>query len=317
LQLNPRTVSQAVKFGSSIYELILSNWGNRGSGQDPTNGSIQFPPEQSQSNGNIPIIGQLIGIPIQTLFAISIAPRSDWDRCILRTASDQQPQQLLPPANQQAGFINQGSILETEQVLGVHDPLIGQLQGPTIVRANQSGWYSDTYVPAGQAATTLPFGTALGNPPPGSTGGPIWYNPELRLFLYLTAQAPLPPSHRAPFHHEYSYVFATAGTQQLTKVVPMMGRSHVRVSMHAHGSGMITPVLTGTFHETVLTSTSPTVTVTEANYEVPLVTGTALNSATEGGVVLAVDHPGVSYLLVNATGTVIGDVLHVSIDAFD
>jgi hypothetical protein len=309
-QLNPRTIPMATQYGDSIYELILSNWGNRGTLQDKNNGSIQFPGVITLVNGSIPIKGELTGIPVTSIFAIGVAPRSDWDRCILRTNAQQ-----LIVANIAPSFINVGNVLETELVVAVPDPLIGQIPGPTIIRANQAGWYSDTYVPAGVAASVLPFGTALGNPPVGSTGGPIWYNPELRLMLYLASQAPLPPSSRAPFHHEYSYVFA-ATTEQLTKVVPVMGRRHVRVSVQVTGTGMVTPRLTGTFHETTLVS-SPPVVVTEANYEVPLDAGVALDPTINSGIEFALEHPGVSYLMVKATATVSGAVMRVSIDAFD
>src|SRR5512143_1109016 len=117
-QINPRTFADAIQLADNIYELILTNWGNRGLQQDQNNGSISYPPVKSLPNGSIPIIGDFTLPLIPSLTAIAIAPRSTVDRCIINYTSLPQADPTLTitattpgtsPIDE--GFVNQGNLL--------------------------------------------------------------------------------------------------------------------------------------------------------------------------------------------------------------
>lgn len=312
-QINPRSLDAAIEVSDAVYELILTNWGNRGQKQDPQNGSIQYPPARTLSNGAIPIEQESFEIkPPSSVSAIAIAPRSSLDRCILHIVPQEQAtpaqSQIPPVSNIDQGFVNQGGILETEQVLSIGAPLIGQLPGPIIIRAHPAHYFCDTYIPSGAAANApQPFGTAISP----NIGGPIWNNPELRLLLYLTGKGALPPPQRAPLYIPViGYVF-TGGTEELISVIPVMGRRHVRVEYRADTGGASVR-LSGTFHLTT-PAAGPTW-ATHQDFEVPLVTATAV--AANSAVQLSVDNPGISYLLIKATAAA-AQVARLVIGAFD
>jgi hypothetical protein len=325
-QINPRTFSDAKQLGDNIYELILTNWGNRGLAQDADNGSISYPPVKSIpktppfTGTTIPIIGEFTLPPIPSLSAIAIAPRSDLDRCILNFSSLPQtpPQQVPPFVNISEGFVENGGILDTEQVLSVHAPLIGQLVGPIVIRAYPAHWFGDTYILSDGGTTKRPFGTAidpardvsngLANP-----GRPLWTNPQLRLLLYLNGRGALPPPVRAPFHLERVHIFTTA-VEELLLVVPIMGRKFVRIAYRAAFSDVDIKI-SGTFH----TQFRPGVLgdIDAQDWEVPLFSDTVLGN--EGKTFTCnceLTHTNLSYLLIKAKAGVL-QLGRFTVDAYD
>ncbi len=321
-QINPRTFAVANQLGDGIYELILTNWGNRGQLQDPQNGSINYPPVFSTANGSIPILGTAAApakftLPLlPSLFGIAIAPRSNVDRCILNYTTLPQASPLqsqVAPADAFVdGFVNQGGILETEQILSVQSPLIGQQVGPIIVRACEAHWFGDSYFPDGSATASGLFGTAIPSRKFGDTA--LWTNPELRLLLYLTSRGVLPPASRAPFHLTGIHHF-TAGGEETLVIVPVMGRHHVRVSFRA-GSNPAAVRVAGTFHQT--TGAAGPAFATSHDYEVPLAEPVTVPAQQAVVFSCSLDHPSVSFLIVYSTGGFgAGTDVEFSVDAFD
>jgi hypothetical protein len=128
--------------------------------------------------------------------------------------------------------IKNGGILETEQVLAVGAPLIGQLNGPIVVRAHPDQWFGDFL-----NTTPLPgftdFGTRLGTPDTNVGGAPaIWVNPELRLLLYLTSRSTLPPLKRAPLKLVALASPSPLNKRILFRAIPVMGRKHVSIAVY-------------------------------------------------------------------------------------
>lgn len=318
-QINPRTFADAIQLADNIYELILTNWGNRGLQQDQNNGSISYPPVKSLPNGSIPIIGDFTLPLIPSLTAIAIAPRSTVDRCIINyTSLPQADPTLTVPATSPGtspideGFVNQGNLLETEQILSVHSPLIGQQPGPMLIRAHETSYFSDAYLPIGNTivGATMPFGTAL---PPNISGAPVWTNPQLRLLLYLNGKAALPPTKRAPFHFATStFTFTTNNTDVLVAVVPFQGRRYARVNFKS-GAGDIILNLTGVQWNGQ--PTGPTTWVTNRNIEYPL--AGPFNITGPNSVSEIVENPGAMFLLVKANNTNLLDTVRFTIDLFD
>jgi hypothetical protein len=311
-QLNPRSFTDSQQLGDAVYELILTNWGNRGVKQDPNNGSIQYPPIKTNPNGSIPIEGMFLLPSIPSLAAIAIAPRSMVDRCVVHyTGLPQTPPALTPGASPSIddGFVNEGSILESEQILAVGAPLIGQQVGPIIIRAHETSYFSDTYFKSGDS-TPSTFGTAL---PPGPGGALTWTNPELRLLLYMNGRAALPPTQRAPLHVAINSAFI-ANAEQLAAVVPIMGRKHIRLQYRAAGVGATIRATGVQWNGTP--TTGPTF-VDDLNFEYPLVPNTVI--AADSTAILSVDHPGISFLLLYATpgGPILVERIRVTVDAFD
>jgi hypothetical protein len=328
-QINPRSFSDAKQLGDQIYELILTNWGNRGLAQDPNNGSIQYPPVPTLDNGAVPIIpvggiNTFMVPPLPSLSAIAIAPRSDLDRCILNFPSLPQTDATLSEPfiaidqggslDTDPGFIRRGGILETEQVLSIGAPLIGQLNGPIIVRAHPAHWFGDTYVLTDGTNTTNPFGTAL-KPSATNPDFPVWTNPELRLLLYLNGRAALPPHLRAPFHKERVHVFS-GGTEELLLVVPVMGRKFVRVAYHAAFSD-VTFRITGTFHTVFRPGVLGDIKAND--WEVPLVGPVTIPGDTSMAFTCDCNlgpYPNISYVLIKATAFVL-QIGRFTVDAYD
>lgn len=347
-QINPRSFADAQARADGIYELILTNWGNRGARQDPNNGSIQYPPVKSlvsadpEINGSIPIVGLFQAPEIPSLFGIAISPKSDIDRCILHLPSlpqtpsafpnadlqslnDILPDPIIPPPFPQwlggghgefllpieKKFVNYGGILESEQILSVGAPLVGQLLGPIIVRAYPGHYYSDDYLPLG-TTTEAPYGTAVNASFVGGTAdsnGGTWTNPELRLLLYFNSKGVLPPQKRAPFHREYRI---TQTTSPFFVAAPMMGRKHVRVSVRGQGAPVFNVQLTGTF---VDIGGIPPLIPNIDNFEVEMVAPVTIPS--NQSAVLSVENPGLSFLLVKTTFVGGNPNVRVSIDMFD
>lgn len=290
-QINPRTFTDARELGDNVYELILTNWGNRGANQDQNNGSVIYPPVKSLANGAITLDGQFTGPPITSLAGIAISPRSQVDQCILtytplpQTASflpnvpPSPTSGIIPPPLPQVppvggdiaiplGFINRGGVLESEQLLSVGAPLIGQQLGPILVRAVSQHWFGDTFVPdpgSPTPATGTDYGTAL--------SPQIWVNPELRLLLYFTAPV-LPPLKRAP--SVFSFSTALLGAPDvIVKTIPVMGRRVAIVSIkNVSANPAVTVTITGTINELAASGVTPTLT----NYEIPLVTPVTLGA---------------------------------------
>lgn len=321
-QINPRTFADAKQLGDQIYELILTNWGNRGLAQDPDNGSISYPPVKKNANGTVPIIGTFTLPPIPSLSAIAIAPRSDLDRCILNFSTLPQADTSLTepfipidnPGSDDPGFVARGGILATEQVLAVGASLVGQLNGPIIVRAHPAHWFGDTYVQDGSIANS-PYGTALPTTSLVNPDRPVWTNPQLRLLLYLNGRAALPPAHRAPFHKDRVHIFSGAA-EELLIVVPIMGRKFVRVAYRAAVSDH-TVRITGTFH----TPFRPGVLgdIDANDWEVPLVGPTIVPADTAMAFTCECQlgpHPNISYLLLKVSAGVL-QLARFTIDAYD
>jgi hypothetical protein len=310
-QINPRTFADAKNLGDNVYELILTNWGNRGLAQDLNNGSISYPPVKSLPNGAIPIEGVFTLPEIPSLAAIAIAPRSHLDRCILHfTALPQTPPELTPNANPiDAGFVNNGNMLESEQLLSIRAPLIGQLPGPIIIRAVSAHWYSDTYFRIGAGIfTPFPFGTAI---PPNVGDNPVWNNPELRLLLYLTGRSALPPPVRAPLHiANPQYTFTTVN-EELLSVVPVMGRKYVRIHYKAGFNDVVVRVTGSVWNGQ---PTGPSAFEIQRNFEMDL--GSTTNILGLDATEIIIDNPGVSYLLLKVKAGIL-DVGRFTIDAFD
>lgn len=314
-QINPRTFSDAIQLADNVYELILTNWGNRGLMQDQFNGSISYPPVKSLPGGGIPIIGDFTLPLIPSLAAIAIAPRSTVDRCIVNyTSLPQTPPELTAPDYSFArGFVNNGKMLETEQLLSIHSPLIGQQSGPILIRAHVTSYFSDAYTPIATSivGAQQPFGTAI---PPNVSGAPVWTNPQLRLLLYLNGKVALPPTKRAPFHFATAnYTFTTFPlAEELLAVVPFQGRRYARVNFKA-GAGDVTLNITG-----VQWNSAPTAGpawVIPRNIEYPLAGPTVVigpNSAS-----LTVENPGAMFLLLKGTTTNLLDTVRFTIDVFD
>jgi hypothetical protein len=306
--LSPLKVAEAVVAGDLIYELILSNWGNWGAKRDPSNGSVQFPPVPFDG---IEIPAEVSSGALGSVFGLSIAPRSDVDRCVVRYNVHRA--QLLPKG--QPRFFNNGGVLEAETMVTVDAPHIGQLAGPIVIRANAAHWFADDYIPADVAVPSpLPtFGTALGT---------AFVNPELRLLLFL-ASGGLPTRGRAPFHTEFvrGFVPAETGVEVLTRVVPIMGRNQVRVSFTVSGGAgpgsnvdvRVTGTFTGVAPGTPATNPIPQVTV----QELPLDGPTTIDANAGGVATFLIDHSQVSFLLVKAKPTVAGIVLRVAVEARD
>jgi len=315
-QINPRTFADAKALGDNIYELILTNWGNRGVAKDQDNGSISYPPVKTEVDGTVPILGTFTLPEIPSLSAIAIAPRSDLDRCILNFASmPQTAPELEPPGvGFKNGFVDvYGNILATEQVLSIHAPLIGQLNGPIVVRAHPAHWFGDTYVLTDGTNAENAFGTAIQNTPV-NPNRPVWINPQLRLLLYLTGKGALPPPVRAPFHKERVHIFSGA-TEELLLVVPIMGRKFVRISYRAGGADA-TVNITGTFHTVFRPGVLGDI---EANdWEVPIIPPTVVTGDT--GATFTCDcnlvHPNFSYMLIKVTAAVL-NIGRLIVDAYD
>jgi hypothetical protein len=252
-QINPRTFADAKQLADGVYELILTNWGNRGQAQDPDNGSIIFPPVAGDPNtGIIPSVPFPAGVPdplvrgtpIPSVAAIAISPRSIVDRCILQIDGLPQIKQQFAYANNQKqvtedpDVIRHGGMLETELQLAVGAPYIGQINGPVVVRADSAHWYRDTYnrLPANGGGAP-PFGSALGRPGPSDFGGSpnVFISPELRLLLYLTGTpTPLPPQRRAPLRLSWLMSFGVISPPSpliLLRAVPIMGRRHISIAI--------------------------------------------------------------------------------------
>lgn len=327
-QINPRTFADAKQLADNVYELILTNWGNRGQKQDPNNGSISYPPVKSNANGSIPIVpenGIFLAPPIPSLAAIAISPRSTVDRCIVHYQPLQQaPSTTLAdpfvnvnmPCTLEQGFINKGGILETETVLCADTPFTSQQPGPVIIRAHPATWYSDTYIPLGSPSGPTPFGTAMeqhGNLTPGY--GPVWINPELRLLLFLSAKpSALPLPRRAPFHSAFNC--QPPGTDQIMRVVPIAGRKRVRVSVyHNVNGGGINIGVTGMYQLQDATSNTGPNFVQLDVAEVQLAAPVAV--AAGASHVFEIEQPGVAFLAVRATSGFINSFTNVSIDAWD
>jgi hypothetical protein len=333
-QINPRSFADAKQLGDSTYELILTNWGNFGSARDPNNASEQYPPIKSTPaptppgplalpNGAIPIVGEWLLPPLPSVFAIAIAPRSDLDRCILNfpalpqfpavdTPEPYGPRGLTGKSITIAeGFVNYGGILETEQFLSVNAPLIGQINGPILVRAHTFAWFKDGYTPLDPAGTQR-FGTALNEP--FSTSGVIsnFQVPELRLLLYLTSKSGLPPQKRAPLHRTFNItpIYPAAGIVG-PWVVPIMGRRHVVISARSTSAGPVTVNAGGVMNSEFTNFGS---TADFSMDEVPLGTVTI---AANGGGVITIDNPGCPFLTVQASGGGLFDFMTVNVDAFD
>jgi hypothetical protein len=190
-------------------------------------------------------------MPVPSLFAIGISPRSTVDRCILQFNQPQLTTQTEIVNSKivtktDPNVIKNGGILETEFRLAVGAPLIGQLNGPIVVRADSAHWFQDTYNLLSSTSVKLPpppptfntFGTALGIADPSLAGEPpIWIDPELRLLLYLTSRGTLPPHARAPSRFMFVvapyFVGAPPGPVLLLRAIPVMGRKHITVTLYA------------------------------------------------------------------------------------
>jgi hypothetical protein len=333
-QINPRTFSDAKQLADGVYELILTNWGNRGQKQDKNNGSIQYPPVKnlpgtstgSLPEGAIPIVSDFLLPPIPSLFGIAIAPRSDVDICLLNfpslpgvPAEDTQTTVgaggTLDTSTGKSitisqGFVNYGGWLETEQMLAVHTPLIGQQNGPILVRAFWMSYFADSYLPVDPAGMST-FGTAL-NALPTNAGPGFFKTPELRLLLYLTGKSVLPPTRRAPYYDAGSLVPLYPLAGGIPPVVyPAMGRRIIRILLRNLQGVPITLNVEGVW---------PT---PRANFpSTPVYSGRAALLATQivpanSSATVLIEQPGAPFITLTASGGGVGAGLNYQISMFD
>jgi hypothetical protein len=229
---------------------------------------------------------------------------------------------VLMPCTIEQGFINKGGILETEQILSNDSPLIGQQPGPMIIRAHTFGWFTDKYDPvSGSDPAQTSFGPGMAAFGSSSTGG-TWVTPELRLLLYLTGNAALPPQRRAPYHLSFGAApgFPGAGLDEVLKVVPIMGRRRVRVTLRTLGPNPDRKFrLTGMFSFEDPNNNAPP--PTPANFvfismpEVELAAEVAIPP--DSSHVFELDQPGVPFLAVRGHSGFINSFTLITIDAWD
>jgi hypothetical protein len=340
-QLNPRTFADAKQLGDNTFELILTNWGNRGAAADRNNGSIIFPPVAgAPGTGIVPAVPFPGGVAdplvrsagLPSIMSIAISPRSVIDRCILQF--DGLPQNKttsityvanMATVTEDPNVIRAGGMLETEMLLAPGAPYVGQLLGPVVIRADASSWYGDSYRPTGAAlgSDSAPFGSALGTPDPAQNaagGGAIWTTPELRVLVCLSGkQAPPPPLARAPLRMSFlaaPWAHPAPGPDQLLKVVPIAGRRHVSIAISTSAiSGE------GTFRITGVTSTI--INGSLQNNEIDLdLDPVALGGDGNTGSTLinfVNEAPGVSWLLIHGqhTGGLNAVEASITIEAID
>lgn len=268
-QLNPRTLRDARDLGDQVYELILSNWANTGARRDPNNASVIFPPVRTlPSPPIIPADAQFLLPPIPSLSAIAISPRSLVDRCIIQFANNAQ----VAASVQAKSPVPNSPLLETEQVLAVGAPLIGQLPGPLVIRAAPEETFGDHLrqdaTSPDYTTPTHPFGTALPTNPTGP-GELVFITPELRLLLYLTPSSPtLPPLIRAPWTYDWlaDNIDSSTPAPTLAKVIPVMGRLSGALNVFTLANcNSVEVVVTGVFRG-----------ADNVDYEVPLVAETSV-----------------------------------------
>lgn len=335
-QINPRTFADAKQLADNIYEVILTNWGNRGQKQDPNNGSIQYPPVKSLPNlpgreQAIPIVplagtGDFLLPPIPSLSAIGIAPRSNIDRCIVNyTSLPQTPPTLLAdpfinvlmPCEIAQGFINKGGILESEQILSSGASLIGQQPGPIVIRAHPAAWFNDVYFPlVGGGPFGQPFGTAIQDSyiiTNNGSNGAAWLNPELRLLLYLNGAAALPPQKRAPFRD--TFLCRPPATSEIMRVVPIIGRKHVQVVIDALASDVTFRITSVSTLIDASTNDGNAAFANLSTEEIALTPSTLVGGGTQ--LIVKFDNPGLSYMIIRGTSLFVTSFTQVTIDAFD
>lgn len=199
----------AKKLGEEVYELILSNWGNRGAAA--VSPMFSYPESSSDQ-------------AVQTLTGVSISPRSDIDR--VRMNYQANPGKVIPVS---LNNFNEGVVGLDEQFVSVDRPWAGQIDGPIVFSSSPDEWYNDVYLPSGAAA--VPFGTAL--------NAAIFTAPTLRLLLWFRG-LPAQPTRRAPVSFSGSLSPAgAAGVQaeQLLKVLNVHGRRHIRIIMRGATAG--------------------------------------------------------------------------------
>ena len=274
-QINPLLLPQAIAIGDGIYELILTNWGNRGQAQESNNGSVLYPPMASVSN-NIALTGKYLAPPLTGMFALAIAPRSDVDRCIINYQNQPQAMSAVTdPIGPDASFLTRGGILETEQILSIHSPLIGQQPGPLLIRAHPETWFTDTYHTT--TGGTGSFGTAAGAyqggelyPPAAKT---VFVNPQLRLLMYTTSKSTLPPTRRAPGFWAFQQDCSGNNSEKLVRIIPVGGRTSVTVSVYPFSGTTFTVRVTGVFYYQNA--------IPSGNMEVELFPSTAISTPTD------------------------------------
>jgi hypothetical protein len=301
--INPLTLTSAVQVGAGIYELILTNWGNLGTAAEPNNGSIIYPslPGNQVTLAITQNLSAYSFPPPQGMYALAIAPRSDIDRCIINYISQPQaaPSLTVPPplpgSTFATGFVQNGGILETEQVLSINSPLIGQQVGPLVIRAHPSTFFGDTYVQT-TTGSSLAFGTNsgvfLGGFPFPPAAKNIFQIPQLRLLMYTSSKAPLPPTIRAPAIWGFSEDVSGNTTEKLIRILPISGRTQIVVSVQSVSGTSFTVRLTGM----VYLGNNPAA----GNIEIPLFpTTTIAGSASQNMTICSSDIPsGITFLLI-------------------
>ncbi|MGH7176262.1 MAG: hypothetical protein ACREJC_02675 [Tepidisphaeraceae bacterium] len=199
------TPQAAQALGLSVIEVALTNWGNRGATADIN--SLQFPVAGQQD--------------LSSIAAIAIAPRSEVDRCVIRFTPG--PTLVYIPA------VPQNYLLRDDEFeVSVNAPALVSTPGPITIRAHETSWFSDTYVPF-NAVTDVAFGGAQSK----------FRLPTLRLLLYFRTPIGVPA--RAPFYFPdgsnitnflpgATLAVGAVSTEQLLCIVPMSGRGHVQFS---------------------------------------------------------------------------------------
>jgi len=215
-------ITDAKRRGFDVWELWLSNWGNKGAGADGN--SIAFPTSATNP-----------GISLGGVYAISVAPQSTVDRALITWASGNPYSSVVS---------DQGDYYSTP--ISVREPISWTMPGGktpltpfspvelvTVSTAPITGspsqlyasfpdtcTFGDTYFPAGVAAAQT-WGVGL--------GGNIWTQPQLRLLLWLKPPTTGLPTARAPFDFFFVMNPVSAAAETLFKVIPLQGRRKVSI----------------------------------------------------------------------------------------
>lgn len=215
-------ISDAKRRGFDIWEVWLSNWGNKGAGADGN--SVLFP--NSSTNP---------GVALGGVYAVAIAPQSTVDRALITWASGNQYSSAI--SDQQDYYATPISVREPiswlvpggrtpftpftpEELILISTDPFGGTASQLYANFSSNSTFADTYLPAGNA-TPQPWGAGL--------GASIWTQPQLRLLLWLKPPTTGLPVARAPFDFRFTMNPVSSATETLFRVVPLQGRRKVSV----------------------------------------------------------------------------------------
>lgn len=225
--ISPEQANQA---GDQTFELILTNWGNQGVGQDiDSNRYGSVPPTYTQINTVPPFLPPIIPIPnvlgqftLPPVVSLAIAPDSHLDMVYFYAIEP-----FIP------GFSK--NIVTQRRVLSHDRPWFGRLPSPIIFTSNPFDFstlvtnvtadsplvqpdrtFNDTV--QNEAGLPVAFGTTLGTE--------VFIRPKLNVLMYLGT----PPS-GVPIRRPFGDVFqgASLAATDIIRVWPVMGRRRIRL----------------------------------------------------------------------------------------